>query len=94
MDDEAAREEAKAKGVDYDRERMLTMPADVAEKLGRKKRKKNPDQGFSDFEQAAIRWVGSNFKDRDYNFHILGNTIRWFRTIKWIWKLITTRKKS
>lgn len=57
MDDEAAREEAKAKGEDYDRQRMLNIPADVAEKLGRKKWKKNPDQGFSDFEQAAIRSV-------------------------------------
>lgn len=34
---------------------MLNIPADVCEKLEKKKKRKNPDQGFSDFEQAAIR---------------------------------------
>lgn len=57
VDDEQAREEAKAKGEDYDRQKMLNIPADVADKVEKKKRKKNPDQGFSDFEQAAIRYV-------------------------------------
>lgn len=55
LNDEAAREEAKNKGEDYDRKKFLSMPADLCEKLERKKKRKNPDQGFSDFEQAAIR---------------------------------------
>lgn len=55
LDDEAAREEAKEKGEDYDRKKLLNIPADVCEKLERKKKRKNPDQGFADFEQAAIR---------------------------------------
>lgn len=55
LNDEAAREEAKMKGEDYDRQKLLNIPANVCEKIERKKRKKNPDEGFSDFEQAAIR---------------------------------------
>lgn len=41
-------QQAEEQGLDYDRIKALNMPADVAEKLElKRKRKKNPDQGFS-----------------------------------------------
>ncbi|KAK6617044.1 hypothetical protein RUM44_005401 [Polyplax serrata] len=55
LDDEAAREEAKSKGEDYDRIKLLNIPANVCEKIEKKNKRKMPDEGFSDFEQAAIR---------------------------------------
>lgn len=56
VQDEAARKEAQEKGEDYERTKLLHIDATEAERLARKrKNKKNPDPGFSDFEQAAIR---------------------------------------
>lgn len=40
-------QEAEAKGEDYDRVKLLEVGADDAEKWERKKKKKNPDPGFS-----------------------------------------------
>lgn len=53
--DEKAREEASAQGKDYDRLKLLEMSAIDAEKLERKKRKKNPDLGFSTYEAQTSR---------------------------------------
>ncbi|KAK9885360.1 hypothetical protein WA026_010856 [Henosepilachna vigintioctopunctata] len=55
LNDQKARAEAKEKGEDFDRVKILQVTALEAERLERKKRKKNPDQGFSDFEAATVR---------------------------------------
>ncbi|KAG5329781.1 SYF2 factor, partial [Acromyrmex charruanus] len=56
MQDEAARNEAETKGEDYERKKLLNIDATEAERIARKKKsKQNPDPGFSDYEQAAIR---------------------------------------
>ncbi|XP_044759375.1 pre-mRNA-splicing factor Syf2 [Coccinella septempunctata] len=55
LNDEKAREEAKQRGEDYDRTKLLHVTALDAERIERKKKKKNPDQGFSDFESATVR---------------------------------------
>lgn len=55
LSDQKAREEASEKGEDYDRQKLLEISAVDAEKIERKKKKKNPDQGFSDFEAATFR---------------------------------------
>lgn len=55
LNDEKARKEAAEKGVDYDRAKLLNISALEAEKMERKKKKKNPDKGFSDFEAATVR---------------------------------------
>ncbi|XP_015598786.1 pre-mRNA-splicing factor Syf2 [Cephus cinctus] len=55
MQDENSRKEAEAKGIDYDRAKLLNMDAIEAGRLDRKRKKKNPDPGFADFEQATIR---------------------------------------
>ena len=49
-------------GKDYDRVRMLEVGADEAERYERKKRKKNPDLGFSTYEDATIRYCRVCFK--------------------------------
>lgn len=56
IQDEAARKSAEEKGEDYERAKLLHIDAAEAERIARKKKnKKNPDPGFSDYEQAAIR---------------------------------------
>jgi pre-mRNA-splicing factor SYF2 len=42
-------------GEDYDRIKLLHITANEAERLDRKKKKKNPDIGFADYEQATAR---------------------------------------
>lgn len=42
-------------GEDYDRIKLLHIEAIEAERLDRKKKKKNPDPGFADYEQATAR---------------------------------------
>ncbi|KAF1761592.1 hypothetical protein GCK72_009848 [Caenorhabditis remanei] len=50
------RKEAEDKGLDFERVRSLEMSADVTEKLEQKrKRKKNPDQGFASYEDMTLR---------------------------------------
>jgi len=50
------RKTAEAEGKDYDRAKMLNMQADVVQKMNdARRRKKNPDQGFSDYEAATLR---------------------------------------
>lgn len=55
MDDQKKREESSKEGKDYDRVKLLNISAVEAERLERKKKKKNPDQGFSTYEQATVR---------------------------------------
>uniref|UniRef100_A0A914Y3X4 Pre-mRNA-splicing factor SYF2 n=1 Tax=Panagrolaimus superbus TaxID=310955 RepID=A0A914Y3X4_9BILA len=47
---------AEESGVDYDRVKSLHMQADIAEKLeAAKRRKKNPDTGFANYEAMSMR---------------------------------------
>ncbi|KAI4499305.1 hypothetical protein M0802_005565 [Mischocyttarus mexicanus] len=56
LQDEAARKAAEEKGEDYERTKLLHIDATEAERIARKKQyKKNPDPGFADYEQAAVR---------------------------------------
>lgn len=42
-------------GLDYDRTKLLHIDALEAERLARKRKKKNPNDGFSDFEASTVR---------------------------------------
>lgn len=53
--DEKARKEATEKGVDYDRVKVRNISAVEATNMENKKRKKNPDLGFSDYEAQTAR---------------------------------------
>ncbi|XP_011187181.1 pre-mRNA-splicing factor Syf2 [Zeugodacus cucurbitae] len=53
--DEKAREEATQEGKDYDRLKLLSVSAVDAERIEKKKRKQNPDLGFSTFEAQTAR---------------------------------------
>ncbi|XP_035443797.1 pre-mRNA-splicing factor Syf2 [Spodoptera frugiperda] len=55
LDDQAKRQDAEKAGKDYDRVKLLNISAVEAERLERKKKKKNPDEGFSTYEQATVR---------------------------------------
>uniref|UniRef100_A0A0A9YLK1 Pre-mRNA-splicing factor SYF2 n=1 Tax=Lygus hesperus TaxID=30085 RepID=A0A0A9YLK1_LYGHE len=55
LNEEAQKESASAAGEDYDRVKLLNVNALDAERLEWKKKKKNPDQGFADYEQATVR---------------------------------------
>jgi pre-mRNA-splicing factor SYF2 len=55
LTEQQARKEAEERGEDYDRLKLLDVGADELERLDRKKKKKNPDQGFSDFAAAQFR---------------------------------------
>lgn len=55
LQDQERRKDASDKGEDYDRVKLLNISAIEAEKMERKKKKKNPDKGFSDFEAATVR---------------------------------------
>lgn len=55
ISDEKARKEAQLKGLDYERVKLLNVSAIEAANLEKKKRKKNPDIGFSDYEAQTAR---------------------------------------
>jgi len=55
MEEEEDRKKFSAEGRDYDREQLLTVGAEDADRWDRKKRKVNPDQGFSTYEAASKR---------------------------------------
>ncbi|KAJ8951549.1 hypothetical protein NQ318_020422 [Aromia moschata] len=55
LNNQKEKEEAAARGEDYDRVKLLNISAVEAERLERQKKKKNPDKGFSDFEAATVR---------------------------------------
>lgn len=62
--EEKRKEAVIAEGKDYDRVRMLEIGADEAEQYERKKRKKNPDLGFSTYEDATIRQYNRLVKNK------------------------------
>lgn len=54
--DKKAREDAETVGLDYKRVKMLNISALEADKLEKlRKRKKNPDKGFSDYEAQTAK---------------------------------------
>jgi len=56
LDDEAKRSKCTEEGQDYDRMKLLDSQADEQERLHRlRSKKKNPDQGFSNYEDATVR---------------------------------------
>ncbi|GBP22464.1 Pre-mRNA-splicing factor Syf2 [Eumeta japonica] len=55
LGDQKNREEAQKEGKDYDRIKLMNISAIEAERLERKRKKKNSDQGFSTYEQATVR---------------------------------------
>lgn len=55
IEQEEKKQEAAEKGEDYNRVKLLDITAEEAEKWDRMKKKKNPDLGFSNYEDAAIR---------------------------------------
>jgi len=60
LNDEEKRKEAEEQGYDYDRLKVLEVSAlDASSKDMRNRRKKNPDQGFSTFEDQSIRQYNS-----------------------------------
>jgi len=69
LNDEKQREEALENGVDYDRAKLLNIDATEAERLERKKKKKNPDQGFADYEQATFRQYNRLVKNIKPDMH-------------------------
>ncbi|KAG8443061.1 hypothetical protein GDO86_011763 [Hymenochirus boettgeri] len=52
---EEKKRECAANGIDYERAKLLDISAEDAEKWERKKKKKNPDLGFSDYAAAQLR---------------------------------------
>lgn len=56
LEDEHKRKAAEEVGGDYERLKLLDMSAPIADRLDRKRKKKqHPDPGFSDYEQATYR---------------------------------------
>jgi pre-mRNA-splicing factor SYF2 len=56
LEEEEKKEKCRETGEDYDRMKLLNEQADELEKLNRlRARKKNPDQGFSNYEDSTIR---------------------------------------
>ncbi|XP_035217305.1 pre-mRNA-splicing factor syf2-like [Stegodyphus dumicola] len=55
IEEEEKKQEAAAKGEDYKRTKLLNVTAEDAAKWERLKKKKNPDPGFSSYEDAAVR---------------------------------------
>ena len=56
LDQVEEREKAQKQNLDYEIEKLRNVQADEAEKWDRRKAsKKNPDTGFSSFEDAAVR---------------------------------------
>lgn len=53
--DDKARTEAAAVGQDYDRLKLLQVSANEADRIEKKKKKRNPDVGFSDYEAQTAR---------------------------------------
>lgn len=53
--DDAARQSAQADGKDYDRVKLLSVSAIEAANIDRKKSRRNPDIGFSDYEAQTAR---------------------------------------
>ncbi|XP_063168147.1 pre-mRNA-splicing factor SYF2 [Candoia aspera] len=52
---EEKKKECLVKGEDYERVKLLEVSAEDAERFERKRKKKNPDLGFSDYAAAQLR---------------------------------------
>ncbi|XP_056647432.1 pre-mRNA-splicing factor Syf2 [Diorhabda sublineata] len=63
LNDQKEREEAAKEGKDYDRLKLLNVSAVEAERFDKMKKKKNPDQGFSDYEAASVRQYNGLIKN-------------------------------
>ncbi|CAH2282527.1 pre-mRNA-splicing factor syf2 [Pelobates cultripes] len=55
LKEEEKKRECAEKGVDYHRAKLLEISAEDAERWERKKKRKNPDNGFSDYAAAQLR---------------------------------------
>jgi len=56
LEDIEARKEAEERGEDFDRNKALNTQADIADKVhNAKRRKKNPDTGFANYEAMTMR---------------------------------------
>ncbi|XP_030057200.1 pre-mRNA-splicing factor SYF2 isoform X1 [Microcaecilia unicolor] len=55
LKEEERKKECAAKGEDYVRVKLLEISAEDADKWERKKKRKNPDLGFSDYAAAQLR---------------------------------------
>ncbi|XP_073485617.1 pre-mRNA-splicing factor SYF2 [Aquarana catesbeiana] len=55
LKEEEKKKECAEKGVDYHRAKLLDISAEEADRWERKKKRKNPDLGFSDFAAAHLR---------------------------------------
>uniref|UniRef100_A0A8C5PPH5 Pre-mRNA-splicing factor SYF2 n=1 Tax=Leptobrachium leishanense TaxID=445787 RepID=A0A8C5PPH5_9ANUR len=55
LKEEEKKQECAAKGVDYKRAKLLEISAEDADRWERKKKRKNPDNGFSDYAAAHLR---------------------------------------
>ena len=53
--EEESRQKAEEEGEDYDKVKLLETSAVDLERADRKKKKKNPDEGFRDFQQSQLR---------------------------------------
>ncbi|XP_018424456.1 PREDICTED: pre-mRNA-splicing factor SYF2 [Nanorana parkeri] len=53
--EEEKKKECVEKGIDYKRAKLLDISAEEADRWERKKKKKNPDSGFSDYAAAHLR---------------------------------------
>jgi len=49
------KKECAEKGQNFDRVKLMNIGAEESERWEKKKKKKNPDQGFADYEQATFR---------------------------------------
>ncbi|XP_077006902.1 pre-mRNA-splicing factor SYF2-like [Tamandua tetradactyla] len=55
LQEEEKKKECAAKGEDYERMKLLEISAEDAERWERKKKRRNPDLGFSDYAAAQLR---------------------------------------
>ncbi|XP_055384624.1 pre-mRNA-splicing factor Syf2 [Condylostylus longicornis] len=55
LEDERAKAEAESRGENYERLKLLDISAIDAEKIEKKKKKKNPDIGFASYESQTAR---------------------------------------
>lgn len=55
LQEEEKKKECAARGEDYEKVKLLEISAEDAERWERRKKKKNPDLGFSDYAAAQLR---------------------------------------
>jgi len=67
IEQEEKKQAAAEKGEDYNRSKLLEITAEDASKWDRMKKKKNPDPGFSNYEDAAVRQYEKQTKKMKLN---------------------------